>query len=233
MRELGDHTKSDDTFPDEYVLAASQDLILWFEGFANYLDSGIIPPDMSFNQRKKFMYDMNKFFWDEPYLYRSCGNGLIKRCVPEVEMLSVLDACHSSPVGGHHSGIKTIHKILQCGYYWPTIHQDDLEFAKACDRCQRDSGISRMQELPLNPILVIELFDVWGNEFMGPFVNSHGMKYILVAVNYVSKSVKAIALANNKGKSVTVFLKMNIFSQFCTPRDTISDGGSHFLQQIF
>ena len=102
-------------------------------------------------------------------------------------MLSVLEACHSSPVCVHHSGIQTAHTILQCGYYWPTLHSDAHEFAKACDRCQRDGDISRKQELPLNPILVIELFDVWGIDFMGPFVNSHGMKYILVAVDYVSK----------------------------------------------
>ena len=81
-------------------------------------------------------------------------------------MLSVLEACHSSPVGGHHNGIQTAHKILQRGYYWPTLHQDAYEFAKACDRCQRDRDISRKQELPLNPILVIELFDVWGIDFM-------------------------------------------------------------------
>ena len=75
-------------------------------------------------------------------------------------MLSVLEACHSLPVGGHHSGIRTAHKILQVGYYWPTIHQDAHEFSKACDRCQRDRGISRRQELRLNPILVFELFHV-------------------------------------------------------------------------
>ena len=42
-----------------------------------------------------------------------------------------------------------------------------------------------MQELPLNPILVVELFDVWGIDFMGSFVSSHVMKYILVVVFYV------------------------------------------------
>ena len=106
------------------------------------------------------MYDVKKFFWDEPYLYRSCADGLIRRCVPEYEMLSVLEACHSSPVGGHHSGIRTAHKILQCGYYWPTLHQDAHGFSKSCDKCQRDGGISRKQELPLNPILLIDLFDI-------------------------------------------------------------------------
>ena len=96
----------------------------------------------------------------------------------------------------HHSGVHTAHKILQCAYYFPTIHKDALEFAKAFDRCQRDGGISRRQDLPLNPILVIELFDVWGIDFMDPFVTSHWMKYILVAFSYVSKWVKAIELAS-------------------------------------
>ena len=91
------------------------------------------------------MYDVKKFFWDEPYLYRSCADGLIRRCVPECEILSVLEACHSSPVGGHHSGIRTSHKILKCGYYWPTLHQHAYGFPKACDRCQRDGGISIKQ----------------------------------------------------------------------------------------
>ena len=117
MRELGDNTDIDDTFPDENVLASSQVLIPWFADFANYLASNIIPSDLSFHQRKKFMYDVKKFFWDEPYLNRSCVDGLIRRCVSVVEMLSVLEACHFSPVGGHHSCIRTAHKILQCGYY--------------------------------------------------------------------------------------------------------------------
>ena len=37
------------------------------------------------------MYNVKKFFWDEPYLYRCCADGLIWRCVPECEMLSVLE----------------------------------------------------------------------------------------------------------------------------------------------
>ena len=85
----------------------------------------------------------------------------------------------------------------------------------------------------MNPILVIELFDVWGIDFMGPFVSSYGMKYILVAVDYVSKWVEAVALSNNEGKSVTAFLKKNIFSRFGTPRAIISDGGSHFCNKLF
>ena len=60
----------------------------------------------------------------------SCADGIIRCCVPKVEILIILEACHSSPVGGHHCGIWTTHKILEGGYYWNIIHQDAHKFAK-------------------------------------------------------------------------------------------------------
>ena len=109
---MDEKAEIDDTFPDEHVLAASHDMIPWFADFADYLGSDIIPSDLSFLLRKNFMHDIKKFSWDEPYLYRICADGLIRRCVPEVEILSFLEACHSPHVGGYHSGIRTTHKLL-------------------------------------------------------------------------------------------------------------------------
>ena len=129
------------------------------------------------------MHDVNKFFWDESYLYCSCADGIIHRCVPEIEMSRFLELLHSLPVGGNHSGIRTAHKILHCGYYWATIHQDSHHFAKSYDCCQREGGISKRKELPMNPIMVIELFDIWVTYFMEPFVSPYEMKYILIAVD--------------------------------------------------
>ncbi|XP_060195045.1 uncharacterized protein LOC132624258 [Lycium barbarum] len=79
----------------------------------------------------------------------------------------------------------------------------------------------------------VELFDVWGTDFMGPFVSSRSMRYILVTVYYVSKWVEAVALSNNDGKSVTNFLKRNIFTRFGTPWAIISGGGTHFCNKQF
>ena len=60
--------------------------------YLNSLASDIAPMDLSFHQRKNFMLDVKKFFWDETYLYRSSVDGLIHRFVPKGEMLSVLEA---------------------------------------------------------------------------------------------------------------------------------------------
>ena len=89
-------------------------------------------------------------------------------------------------------------------------------------------SISRRDEAPLKGILEVELFDVWGIDFMGPFPSSYNNKYILLAVDYVSKWVEAIATQTNDAKVVLKFLKKNIFTRFGTPRALISDEGSHF-----
>ncbi|CAL8135388.1 unnamed protein product [Prunus armeniaca] len=99
--------------------------------------------------------------------------------------------------------------------------------------CQRMGNISRRNEMPLKNILFVELFDVWGNDFMGPFPSSFGYTYILVAVDYVSKWVEAIATKTNDHKVVLKFLRDNIFTRFGTPRAVISDGGSHFCNKPF
>ncbi|XP_070040851.1 uncharacterized protein [Nicotiana tomentosiformis] len=79
----------------------------------------------------------------------------------------------------------------------------------------------------------VEVFDVCGIDFMGPFVSSYGNKYILVAVDYVSKWVEAAALPTNDAKGIINFLRKNIFTRFVTPRAIISDGGTHFCNRPF
>jgi hypothetical protein len=87
--------------------------------------------------------------------------------------------------------------------------------------------------MPLNPILIVEIFDVWGIDFMGPFPNSYGNLYILVAVDYVSKWVEAVAYKINDHRVVVQFLRDTIFARFGTPRAIISDGSKHFYNRIF
>ena len=86
--------------------------------------------------------------------------------------------------------------------------------------------------MPLKNIQEVELFDVWGIDFMGPFPPSSGKNYILVAVDYVSKWVEAVALPTNDAKVVVKFLRHNIFSRFGVPRALISDQGTHFINKL-
>nr|GEZ45326.1 reverse transcriptase [Tanacetum cinerariifolium] len=83
-------------------------------------------------------------------------------------------------------------------------------------------SLTEKDEMPQNSIQVCEIFDVWGIDFMGPFPSSKGNKYILVAVDYLSKWVEANALPTNDARVVVKFLK-SLFSWFGTPKAIISD----------
>ncbi|KAL1290734.1 hypothetical protein AAHE18_20G150300 [Arachis hypogaea] len=97
--------------------------------------------------------------------------------------------------------------------------------------CQRAGNLPHGYAIPQQGILEIELFDVWGIDFMGPFPPSYSNTYILVAVDYVSKWVEAIATPTNDTKTVLKFLQKHIFSRFGVPRVLISDGGTHFCNK--
>nr|GEU39377.1 reverse transcriptase domain-containing protein [Tanacetum cinerariifolium] len=113
------------------------------------------------------------------------------------EAVDILKACHNGPTGGHHGPNYTAKKVFDSSFDWPTIYYDGHDLVKSCDACQRQGKISQRDEMPQNSIQVCEIFDVWGIDFMGSFPSSRGNKYILVAVNYLSKWVEAKALPTN------------------------------------
>ena len=78
-------------------------------------------------------------------------------------------------------------KVLECGFYWPTLFKDAYLVCKSYDRCQRVGNLGAQNQMPQTPILVVEIIDVWGIDFIGPFPSSYGKLYILHAVDYVSK----------------------------------------------
>ena len=102
--------------------------------------------------------------------------------------------------------MRTSRKILDSGFYWPTLFQDNVEYLKKSDHCQRVGNISKVDEMPLHSMLEFKIFDVWGIDFMGPFPPSKGNLYILVELDYVSKWVEAKATPKNDAKAVVNFL---------------------------
>ncbi|GJT61730.1 reverse transcriptase domain-containing protein [Tanacetum coccineum] len=152
---------------------------------------------------------------------------VIRRCVHGKEALDILEACHNGPTGGHHGVNITPKKVFDASFFWPTIYKDAHELVKNYDSCQRQGKISQRDEMPQNSIQVCEIFNVWGIDFMGPFLSSRGNKYILVAVNYLSKRVEAKALPTNDARVICKFLK-SLFARFGAPHAIISDHGTHF-----
>nr|GEU46622.1 reverse transcriptase domain-containing protein [Tanacetum cinerariifolium] len=194
----------------------------WFADFANYHAGSFIVKGMSSQQKKKFFKDVKHSLWDDPYLFKICANQVIRRRVHDQESVDILTACHNRPTEGHHDANLTAKKVFDSSFYWPTIYRDAHDLVTRCDVCQRYGKISQRGEMLQNAIQVYEIFDVWGINFMGPFSSSKGNKYILIAVDYLSKWVEAKALPTNDAR---VFLKIlkSLFARFRTPRAIIND----------
>ncbi|RVX04783.1 Pro-Pol polyprotein [Vitis vinifera] len=163
-----------------------------------------VPSEWSAQDKRHFFAKIHAYYWEEPFLFKYCADQIIRKCVPEQEQSGILSHCHDSACGGHFASQKTAMKVIQSGFWWPSLFKDAHSMCKGCDRCQRLGKLTRRNMMPLNPILIVDVFDVWGIDFMGPFPMSFGHSYILVGVDYVSNA-KAI----------------------------ISDGGTHFCNKPF
>ncbi|RVW76984.1 Transposon Ty3-I Gag-Pol polyprotein [Vitis vinifera] len=154
--------------------------------------------------RKHFFAKIHAYYWEEPFLFKYCADQIIRKCVPEEEQQGILSHCHENACGGHFASQKTAMKVLQSGFTWPSLFKDSHIMCRSCDRCQRLGKLTKRNQMPMNPILIVDLFDVWGIDFMGPFP-----------------------------MVVLKFLKENIFSRFGVPKAIISDGGTHFCNKPF
>ncbi|RVX07868.1 Transposon Ty3-I Gag-Pol polyprotein [Vitis vinifera] len=220
-----------DDFPEESLM--SVDVAPWYSHIANFLVTGEVPSEWSAQDKRHFLAKIHAYYWEEPFFFKYCADQIIRKCVPEQEQSGIFSHCHDNACGGHFASQKTAMKVIQSGFWWPSLFKDAHSMCKACDRCQRLGKLTRRNMMPLNLILIVDIFDVWGIDFMGPFPMSFGHSYILVGVDYVSKWVEAIPCRSNDHKVVLKFLKDNIFARFGVSKAIISDGGTHFCNKPF
>lgn len=193
-----------DTFPDEQLFYFSHSLVPWFAPIVNYLFASEIPTHWNKQDRDKFFSMVKYYYWDDPYLFKHCPDQVIRRCIPECEFHSILTFCHSYACGGHFGGRKTAAKVFQSGFYWPSLFKDAHNFYLACERCQRTGSISKRNMMPLQPILIVEIFYVWGIDFMGPFPSLFNLLKIIFSVDLVTLK---LLLVMEEVIFVTVLLK--------------------------
>ncbi|GJR22655.1 hypothetical protein Tco_0971182 [Tanacetum coccineum] len=120
--ETSDDSEVDDNFSRESLMKISTKDEPWFADFANYLVSEIIPKGMTYQQKNKFLSDLKNYFWEEPYLFEVCSDDT------------------------------TAKKVLDSGFYWPTIIKEAHTLVRLCKACQKTGNISKRDEMPLNSI---------------------------------------------------------------------------------
>ncbi|XP_057733998.1 uncharacterized protein LOC130949240 [Arachis stenosperma] len=144
-----------ETFLDQQLFLIQQ--APWFADIANYKVMNFIPKEYSRQQVKKLLTNAKYYIWEEPYLFKRCSDGLIRRRVSDEEKQQILWHYHGSDYGGHFGGERTATKVLQNGFYWPTLFKDSREFVNHYDRCEKATNLPANNEMPQHGILEVEL----------------------------------------------------------------------------
>eukprot|EP00253_Pinus_taeda_P035741 PITA_35741 len=223
IQNVKEDSPIEDKFPDEYLFAVTTKTP-WFSDMANYLVTGKLPPHLFPSERRKIIQESSRYSWISNKLFKTRPNLVIRRCVTKDEMPDILKACHDELCGGHFADKRTAYKILSLGYYWPSLFKDEKQYVKRCDSCQRVGKLTPSNKMPLQPEVLIEPFEKWALDFIGPISPpSKQKKYILVSTDYVIKWVEAKALFSATENSVVSFLYEDIFTRFGVPREIVTD----------
>ena len=91
---------------------------------------------------------------------------VVRRCVPQDEFHSIITFCHSHSCGGHFGAKRTAHKVLESGSIGLLFLRMHIIFAKSVKNAKKTGNITYKNQMPLTNILVNEIFDVWGIDFM-------------------------------------------------------------------
>eukprot|EP00253_Pinus_taeda_P015001 PITA_15001 len=208
---------------------------IYYTNVANYFITGKLPSHLYPREKRKIIQDSSRYSWISNEFYKTGPDYVIRRSVREDEIPNILKACHDEPCGGNFADKRTTYKILSLGYYWLSIFKYAREYVKRCDNCQRVGKPAPSNEKPLQPQVLIEPFEKWALDFIGPINPPSKQKnYILVCTNYVTKvylvEAKALFFANEN--TIVSFLYEVIFARFGVPRETVTDQGAQFTSRM-
>jgi hypothetical protein len=156
----------------------------------------------------------------------------MRKCLTTLQAQIILKELHEGVKRRHFATNITTKFFLDARYWWPILLKDIHEFCKSCDNCQKFTGLKIKSLTKLVTTLLEELFMKWGLYFIGPIKPIGRLarnKYILVAIDYATKWVKAKALKTNIVIVTTRFMYEYILIIFGCPLTIVTNQGVHFI----
>eukprot|EP00253_Pinus_taeda_P024170 PITA_24170 len=105
-----------------------------------YLKNGYAPSHLDHTKKRTLRLKAKQYQLIDDVLFKRNYDSMLLRCLEKIESEKVLQELHDGPAGGHYAGDATAHKILQAGYYWPTLFKDSRSYVRKCQICQTTAG---------------------------------------------------------------------------------------------
>ncbi|GJT63912.1 reverse transcriptase domain-containing protein [Tanacetum coccineum] len=134
-------------------------------------------------------------------------------CVSPLQANYVIQEIHMGACSMHLKARSVVAKAIRQGYYWPTMHRDAREEIRKCDSCQIHSPIPKLPKTLMTSIMAPWPFFQWGMDVLGTLPEASGkIRFVIIAMDYFTKWIKAKPLAKTTGKEVKKFVWDNIIN---------------------
>ena len=201
-----------------------------YHNIYNYLNTLTYPKDANETRKTHLRNQSNKYFIQEHQLFKRTKNDKPQRVVLPEQVELILFNLHKDQSGGH-LGIESTYEKLKERYFWPQMYETVRRYVKTCENCQKRGKPNRRE--PINPIPVGQPFHRIGIDIKGPLpVTNNENKYIIVAMDYLTKWPEAKAIPNAKATTVAEFIYKDIICRHGVPEEILSDRGTSFINQV-
>ncbi|XP_022764236.1 uncharacterized protein LOC111309440 [Durio zibethinus] len=210
----------------------------WYYDILQYVKDQQYPVHATENDKRVIRRLAMSFFLDGDILYKRSKDQVLLRCVNETEAKKIIEEVHDGICGAHTSGHMMARQIMRAGYYWLTMENDCIDYARKCHKCQIYADKIHAPPSALHVMAPPWPFSMWGMDVIGPITPkaSNRHRFIFVMIDYFTKWVEAASYANVTHSVVCKFIKKEIICRYGLPEKIISDNAknlnSKMMQEI-
>ena len=161
----------------------------WYFDILQYVKSQQYPKQASKNDKRTLRRLAMSFLLDGEVLYKKGRDQMLLRCVNATEARKILKEIHEGICGTHANGHRMARQIMRAGYYWMTLENDCINFARKCHKCQIYSNKIHVPPSPLHVMVSPWPFSMWEMDVIGPITPNalNGHRFIFVVIDYFTK----------------------------------------------